>query len=168
MFVAGFVTVVVMQPTNFTVFRSSTINASASEIFPHVNNLHNWAAWSPWAKLDPNGVESLSGPESGIGATMTWSGNSDVGEGTMTITESRINEFIRMSLKFVRPFKAEHDAEFAFVENDGKTFVTWTMLGKNNFIGKAMSLFINCDEMVGGQMEEGLANIKAITENPTP
>jgi hypothetical protein len=42
--------------------------------------------------------------------------------------------------------------------------VTWTMSGKNNFIGKAIGLVMNCDKMVGTQFEQGLANLKSESE----
>ena len=38
------------------------------------------------------------------------------------------------------------------------------MHGPNRFIGKVMGLCINMDRMVGGQFEEGLANLKARAE----
>jgi hypothetical protein len=38
------------------------------------------------------------------------------------------------------------------------------MYGKNNFLARAMSLFIDCEKMVGGQFEEGLASMRTITE----
>jgi hypothetical protein len=38
------------------------------------------------------------------------------------------------------------------------------MSGRNNFIGKAFGLFVDCDKMVGGQFEKGLASMKAIVE----
>jgi hypothetical protein len=38
------------------------------------------------------------------------------------------------------------------------------MSGKNNFMGKAMHLFINCDKMVGGQFEKGLADLNSVSE----
>ena len=38
------------------------------------------------------------------------------------------------------------------------------MFGNNNFIGKAMGLVMNCDKMVGGQFEKGLAQMKSVVE----
>ena len=38
------------------------------------------------------------------------------------------------------------------------------MSGKNNFMGKAFGLFVNCDKMVGGDFEKGLATMKSVTE----
>jgi hypothetical protein len=38
------------------------------------------------------------------------------------------------------------------------------MQGRQPYMAKLMSLFINCDKMVGSQFEEGLAKLKALIE----
>ena len=38
------------------------------------------------------------------------------------------------------------------------------MYGKNNFMSKAMGLIMNCEKMVGGQFEKGLAALKSLVE----
>jgi hypothetical protein len=38
------------------------------------------------------------------------------------------------------------------------------MTGKNNFIAKAVCLFMSMDKMVGGQFEKGLAQMKTVAE----
>ena len=55
-------------------------------------------------------------------------------------------------------------AEFSFKPEGNQTTVTRSMAGKNNFIAKAMCLFMNMDKMVGGQFEKGLAQLRSITE----
>jgi len=55
-------------------------------------------------------------------------------------------------------------SEFNFKPQGNLTAVTWSMSGKNNFIGKAMCLFMNMDKMVGGQFETGLTALKSIAE----
>jgi hypothetical protein len=38
------------------------------------------------------------------------------------------------------------------------------MYGKNSYVCKIISVFMNCDKMVGPQFEEGLANLgKVVT-----
>jgi hypothetical protein len=51
--VVVFLIVVAMRPSQFRVTRNATFAAPPEVVFPQVNNLHNWQAWSPWAKLDP-------------------------------------------------------------------------------------------------------------------
>lgn len=159
-----FVLIVSRRPADFQVTRSALMAAPASIVFEQVNNLKKWDAWSPWAKLDPNANNVFQGPEAGVGAVMRWAGNSKVGEGSMTIVASQPSELIRFKLAFLKPFKATNSAEFTFQTEGEQTLVTWRMSGTNNFIGKVMGLFMNCDAMVGGQFEQGLAAIKAIVE----
>ena len=78
-----------LQPSEFRVTRSATIAAPAPTVFAQVNDFHNWQAWSPWAKLDPTVKNSYEGAPAGTGAVFAWAGNSKVGEGRMTIVESR-------------------------------------------------------------------------------
>lgn len=152
------------QPDDFKITRSASISAPASAIFPHVNTLQKWNAWSPWAKLDPDSKSTFEGPEEGVGAKMSWAGNNKVGVGSMTITESRPGELIQFKLEFQKPMQATNTAEFSFNSEGDQTNITWTMTGTNNFMGKVMNLFMNCDKMVGGQFEKGLADLKKVVE----
>src|SRR5215467_7867650 len=73
--VIAFLCVVAAQPAEYRVTRSATIAAPPAEVFPQVNNLHNWEAWSPWAKLDPVAKNTFEGPSEGTGSIFKWSGN---------------------------------------------------------------------------------------------
>ena len=161
---AVFLLIVAMQPSTFCVSRSATMSAPAVEVFPHVNDLHKWEAWSPWAKLDPNAKTNYQGPAAGVGAAFSWAGNHNVGEGRMTITESRPSELVTFQLDFEKPMKGTNTAEFTFKPEGNLTQVTWSMSGRKNFIAKAFGLFVNCDKMVAGQFDKGLADLKKITE----
>ena len=168
-FVIGFVGVVAMQPSEFRIERSATMAAPADKVFAQVNDFHNWQSWSPWAKLDPAAKNSFEGPAAGEGAIFRWIGNDEVGEGSMTITESRPSDLIRLKLQFVKPMEDTADTEFTFKPDGDQTKVTWTMSGKNNFVGKAFCLFMNMDEMIGSKFEEGLASMKSVVEEvPAP
>lgn len=161
-----FVIVVAMQPSTFRISRSATMSAPAATVFPHVNELKKWQPWSPWMKLDPNAKSTFEGPEGGKGAVMTWAGNNEVGEGKMTIIESRPNELVRFRLEFYKPMAGTSEAEFTFKPGGNQTTVTWSMSGTNNFIGRAMCMVMNMDKMVGGQFENGLASLKSLVETP--
>lgn len=157
--------VIATRPADFRISRSAVIPASPAAVFAQVNDFHNWEAWSPWAKMDPDAKSTFDGPTSGVGSKFHWAGNSQVGAGNMTIAESRPNDVIRIDLEFLKPFAAKNLAEFTFKPVEDGTEVNWTMTGKNNFMGKAFSLFVDCDKMVGGQFEQGLANIKSVVES---
>ncbi len=166
-FIVALFSFIAMQPATFTVTRSAKIAAPPAAVFAQVNDFHNWEAWSPWAKLDPNAKNTFEEPTAGAGAQFHWEGNSDVGEGGMTITESRPDELVLIRLEFIKPFASVCDTEFKFQPEGDQTAVTWTMTGPNNFMSKAMHLVMDMDEMVGGSFDEGLANLKSVVEQPS-
>ena len=157
-----FLIVVALQPADFRITRSAVIAAPPAAVFEQINDYHQWNDWSPWAKLDPNAKNSFGGPASGVGAKFAWSGNNDVGEGSMRITESKPDERVVMELVFLKPFAATNTAEFTLKPEGNGTAVTWAMSGKNGFMGKAVGLFMNCDKMVGTQFEKGFENLNAV------
>jgi len=162
--VVVFVVIVAMRPSEFRVERSAAMSAPAPAVFAWVNDLHKWQEFSPWAKLDPAAKATFSGSSDGVGAVFEWAGNKQVGEGRMTIIESRPNELIRFRLDFLKPFAATNTAEFTFKPDGDQTVVTWSMTGKNNFMFKAVGLFMNCDKIVGAQFDQGLANLKGLVD----
>jgi hypothetical protein len=159
-----FCALVAMQPTHYHIERSAMMNAPAATVFNQVNDFHKWDAWSPWAKLDPNMKTSYEGARSGTGAVYAWTGNDQVGQGRMTITDSKPGELVKIKLEFIKPWTATNATNFMFTPQGNQTAVKWTMDGDNTFLGKAFGLFMNMDKMVGGDFEKGLAQMKTITE----
>jgi len=162
--VAGFLGFVALQPSEMRVQRTATIDAPPDVVFAQVNDFHSWEAWSPWAKLDPQAKNSFEGSASGAGAVFHWSGNDQVGEGTMTLTESKPYESIRIKLDFRKPFAGTNDVHFTFKPEGTQTAVSWTMTGEKNFICKMFGIFMDMDKMIGGDFEKGLASMKATAE----
>jgi polyketide cyclase/dehydrase/lipid transport protein len=160
-----FAVVVAMRPSDFRVERSAVVSAPAPVVFAQVNDLHNWDAWSPFAKLDPAAKQTFEGPRAGTGAAFAWAGNKQVGEGRMTITESRPNKLVRFRLDFLKPFAVTNTAEFTFTPQGDQTAVTWSMSGRQNFMAKAFCMFMSMDKMVGGEFEKGLAQMKSVAES---
>ncbi len=164
--VSVLIVLIAVQPDDMRIMRSVQMAAPPERVFEQVNDYHKWNDWSPWAKLDPDAKYTFEGPDSGAGAKFSWSGNDKVGAGTQTILESKPHELIRIRLDFEKPMKDTNQVEFAFKPEGDGTQVTWTMLGKHNFMSKAMCLVMNFDKMIGTDFEKGLASIKAIVEKP--
>ena len=162
--VVVFIIVVAMRRADFQITRSTTIAAPAVVVFAQVNDFHKWDAWSPWAKLDLKMKQTHEGASAGPGAIYMWSGNKDVGEGRMTLTESRANELVRIKLEFLKPFPTINTTEFSFKPEGTQTAVVWSMTGTNNFMAKAFCMFVNMDKMVGGDFEKGLVQLKTVAE----
>ncbi len=144
--------------------RTVTIAAPAPVVFEQVNDFRKWEAWSPWAKLDPNSKAEFSGPASGAGTVMKWSGNDKVGEGKMTLVESRPAEAINIRVDFVKPFEGSSNSNFTFRPDGNQTRVTWAVTGENNFIGRAMCVLMNMRKEMETTMDQGLASMKRVAE----
>ncbi len=165
--VVAFCAVAALQPTQYKVIRSAVISAPQADVFNLVNDFHKWAVWSPWEKLDPAMQKTYSGPDSGVGASYAWVGNSDVGEGRMTITVSQPSDNITIRLEFLKPFESNTVTQFLFKAVGNQTAVDWTMTGENNFVAKAFGLVMGgMDKMIGPDFEKGLAQMKAAAESP--
>ena len=60
--------------------------------------------------------------------------------------------------------RVRNTTEFTFRPQGDQTAVTWSMAGRNNFVAKALCLFMNMDRMIGRDMENGLAQLKSVVE----
>ena len=161
--------VVALRPGDFRVERTVTLPAPAIALFEQVNDHRKFAVWNPFLKLDPNVKNIYSGPDAGVGAVCSWEGNNKIGAGSATIIESKPGELVRERMDWKRPMEGTSTVEFTFKPAGDKTVVTWAMYGKNGFMGKLFSLFMNCEKMVGPQFEKGLADLgKVVTGTSSP
>lgn len=161
---AAFLVYAAAKPNHFRYERSASINAAPEKIFPFINDLQQWASWSPYEKYDPAMKRSISANSKGKGAVSEWDGNNKVGKGRMEVLESTPPSKVVFKLEFFRPFKACNTAEFTLEPQGGATRVTWAMSGPTPFMAKVMGLLFNCEKMVSNDFSEGLANLKALAE----
>jgi hypothetical protein len=150
------------KPDEWTIQRQGAIPEAPAKVFPYMDDLHKFLEWSPWAKLDPTMKLTYGDPASGSGANFSWEGNSKVGAGKMTITESRPNDLVRCRFDFYKPFRCTNSHEFALQAEGSQTIMTWTSNGKAPFFFKLILVFVSCDTMMGKDLERGLANLKAV------
>jgi hypothetical protein len=163
-----FLTAVAFRPANFRVERHATLSASPEFLFDHVNDHRKFVTWNPFIKLDPNVAITHTGPPAGIGSVCTWEGNKDIGAGSATIIETTPYELVRMRMDWKRPMEGIATVDFTFKPEGDKTVVTWAMYGKNNYLGKLVSLFFDCDKMCGPQFEKGLADLGKLASEKAP
>jgi hypothetical protein len=162
-----FVVIVSLRPASFRIERRATIAAPAAVAFAQDNDFYLWNAWSPWAKIDPAMQQTFTRATDGKGSVYWWKGNNKVGEDRMTILEDRPAELVRIHLEFIAPFRATNLTEFPLKPAGSQTEVVWAMSGTNNFLLKAVTLFMNMDKTVGGDFERGLSQLKAVAEGAT-
>lgn len=154
-------------PSKVHVERIAVINAQPDIVFKQVNNLHNWNNWMPWNKLDPNIKIKYYGPEEGTGSGYSWSSeNGQVGKGKLSITDNKPNESVITAMNFTDNGVAT--GSFHLESLEGKTKITWGMemdMGMNP-VAKYIGLFM--DQMIGADFEQGLSDLKKVSESYTP
>lgn len=152
-----------LLPQQVHVERSTTIAAPRATVFTVVNGFRLFSKWSPWAELDPAMKVTIEGPEWGVGAKQSWSGDpKKVGTGSEVITDSVPYESLTCALDFGDQGKPI--ARFTFTTEGDNTKVVWGMdadMGKGP-VGRYFGLMM--DRMVGNDFARGLAKLKAFTE----
>jgi hypothetical protein len=158
-----------LQPADYVVRRETVINAPAEKIFPYLNSAKLGEKWGPWLEVDPDAKMTYSGPESGVGSKGSWDGGKQLGTGSATIDESVPNERVGIALEYSKPMvmtqHSVYELKPAGEQAPAQTVMSWTVTGKNNFMGRVMCLFMNMDKMVGSMFEKGLSNLKTLVES---
>lgn len=161
---AVFVIYVATKSPEYLVFREVSISASPEKIFSFFNSARKTELWMPWSAMDSQMKMSYAGPESGVGSKALWDSPGKMGTGSSTISESIANRSVKVDLEYMKPFQMHQVAELSITPSGSQSIVRWSVSGKNNFIGKAISLVMNCDKMIGGSFEQGLAKLKTLAE----
>jgi len=154
--------------------RSIVVNAQPATIFQQINSFKNHSKWSPWMEKDPNSITTYEGPESGVGAKMSWV-SKELGNGSQWIIESEENKHLKTGMSF--DMEGTYTSDIYLEPSDGGTKVTWTYDGDvsgagmaTTIMGKVMGKFM--DSMLGSDYERGLNKLKTLAEsqpqNPAP
>jgi uncharacterized protein YndB with AHSA1/START domain len=151
------------RPDTFHTERTLRIAAPPARLYPLIDDLREMNRWNPFALRDPSAVMSYSGPASGAGAAHQFAGAKS-GTGSIEIIEAVAPSTITMRLKMTKPFAADNRVEFTLRPEGTATDVTWAMSGRQPLLAKVMTLFVDCDRMVGREFEAGLGNLKSIAE----
>jgi effector-binding domain-containing protein len=171
---AALVTVFVLGglflPEHQHVERSIVIERPQATVFTILNGYRAFAAWSPWAGRDPQAEFVLSGPQTGEGASLSWSGDPRlVGTGSQRITRSLPFELIEVFLDFGTQGVAE--SRFMLAGEGAHTRLTWSLDADvtrgQGFIGALLGRYFGLfyDRWIGSDFEQGLANLKRHAES---
>lgn len=159
----GFVAIAT-RDENYRIERSVKVSASPADLFAILRDFRQFEHWSPWEKLDPKMVKTFEGETGASGSYYHWSGNKEVGEGTMTVLDTQTDEGVDLRLEFFRPFASQAKVRWSITPaGDGSQIVTWTMKGKHpNLMAKAFGAVMS--SMLTKNFDEGLAKLKAHAE----
>ena len=161
--IAVFLVVVGMQPSEYRVERTTMINAPAEAVWAEFSDFSHWKNWSHWEKSDPSQKTTITGEPGTVGHKTVWSGEK-TGKGSMTITEATKPTSANIKLVFDEPMASEATTQMTVEAKGEAVAVTWSMDGKNDFMGKFFGLVMGMEDMIGQAYEDSLVNLKQIAE----
>ena len=149
-------------PQRARVIASIEVDAPLATVFALANDFHRASLWLPWIETDPNVRIVYSGPDRGVGATITWDGLV-VGTGTQVITESIPYEYITTTINPGGPGEAK--SWFDFVDTGRSTYLDWSFEVDYgyNIVGRFAALLLT--DIIRRDYEHGLASLKNIAES---
>lgn len=160
----GLYIVGLMLPDQAHVERSIEINTTPEKVFLLLNGFRDFNQWSPWYELDPDAEYTYEGPQSGVGARISWQSDSpEVGAGSQQIIRSIPYRRIDIQLDFGPDGMAI--AGYAIESTGGVTRVTWSLDTEfgGQIVGRYLGLMF--DSLVGPDYERGLNNLKRLVES---
>ncbi len=156
-----------LLPSSALVERQILIEAPTEKIFPHINGMRAFHAWSPWTGIDPDTRYRFEGPEQGVGSRMHWeSGDAQVGQGSQEITASMPTQRVETQLQFGD--QGSGTATFLLEPEGAGTRVRWqfrTVFGWDLF-SRYVGLML--DSMIGTAYQKGLRTLKDRIEAAPP
>lgn len=154
-------------PGHYRVERSTLISAKPAAIFPMVGDLRAWQRWGVWFRRDPAMQISYSPSTTDVGGWSEWTSKTQ-GNGKMTITSVQSPSLFVYRLDITDMGMASSGTIALAPGPDGATRVTAGMEGDlgRNPVNRWFGLFM--DRMIGPDFDGGLANLKQISEKPSP
>lgn len=152
----------------YDVNRSVNISKSNSEVFDYVKNLRNLDNYAVWQKKDPNVIQTYAGTDGEVGSKYTWaSDHEEVGNGEQEVIAIDENKRVDFALRFKTPMEMEAQAYMLTKghESGNSTDVTWGFKGESAYPWNFFMLFIDMDEQLGPDLQEGLDNLKVLMES---
>lgn len=150
----------------YDVEREVTINKPKQEVFDYIKFLKNQSNFSVWAKIDPVMKTDFRGEDATIGFVSAWdSENPDAGKGEQKIIGIDEGNRIDYEIHFIEPFES---TDYAYMTttavNDSVTSVRWGFNGKMKYPMNLMMLFMDMEEMLAPDLQNGLNNLKGVLE----
>jgi len=164
--IGSFVMLVVLffLPTRWEVERRRVLAAPAARIYPHLEELRAWKAWSPWQEgAYPGLVFTYSGPPRGPGAQVAWTSEA-TGDGVLRIESSDPPHELAFAMAFQGGRIRARDTLRLEPLPGGRTRVVWRDSGTlgRTLLGR-LSLPV-IEASMGRDLERGLAALAAVAE----
>lgn len=148
----------------FRYVRSGLMKAPPEKIYPYLCDFRLGAEWSPYEKTDKTMKKQFWGEFGQIGSVMIFEGNTNSGAGRIEILRMVPNESVDLRLTMKRPFEAENLVRYELKREAEGTRFTWIMQGEGGYMSKVINFFVDCEKLVAGQFEVGIAQLKFLLD----
>ncbi|MCB2207629.1 MAG: SRPBCC family protein [Bacteroidetes bacterium] len=159
--IALFLIIPLFLADNVTISSEKEIDAKPATVFQQVNMLENWKNWSPF-ESDSTMVDTYEGPEAGVGAKRTWTGEM-AGEGSLTIVKSEPYSLIQNKLAF-GPGGSGGIGTWKFEDTEEGVHVNWSIQITDLKYPVERWYGLMSKSMMTPLMEQGLATLKRVAE----
>jgi hypothetical protein len=146
---------------NWRVERSVVIIAPPAKIHPYVEDLRQWDKWASWRSPDPTLKFTYSGPEKGVGATRSYTGER-AGAGKTTITRSEPDAGVWFE-STVNSQSPNASGAITYAPSANATEVTWKDEGQLPPIFGGY-LRDSVEQGLAAHLEQALARLKKLVE----
>lgn len=173
-FVAGSIFVMVLLlytllPSKGRVSRELAINAAPDVIYHQLVQLRNYESWFPWLVADRNQKVTFSHPSSGNGAYFTWdSKNKNLGSGTFQITAVQPDSMVRFRMLYKNIPEASGQLLIQRDAHHDYSIVMWQIQIDAGWKPWLRLFSLMMDKLVGPALENGLADLKIVSEEASP
>lgn len=152
-------------PKSMYVEEEYILDAPVEKVYSHFNDLRKFTKFDAWVQKDSTISLEFSSPSYGEEAYFSWeSKDSELGNGSMTITETKPNEFIYYNVNF--DDKEGNLTEVIFQRmDDDKTRVIWSFDSAE--VGYPFQVYnLIMKGSVKANLKKGLENLNAILNKP--
>lgn len=150
------------MPKEWSVERTTIVNAEPARIHPFVGNLESWPKWIPWVEKDPAMVITFEGTPGAAGSKMVWD-SEKMGKGALTLLRSDAAtgmEYEMMIEGMIEPARGS----LLYTKEEPGTRVTWkfaSTFGTNPFLRLFGPVL---EGMMSQDADQGLAKMKGLAE----
>lgn len=162
--IAVYLILCLIGPKDVVFSRSIVINADQPKVMTALSDFKFFTEkWSPWTEKDPQMKMTFEGEPGKPGHKYSWEGNDKVGKGTQEFI-AVTSDSIYQKLNLIT-WHAEPDVYLTAKPEGNGTKVNWSIVMKNGFLGRGMSLFMSMEKAMAPDFEHGLDLLKKAVES---
>lgn len=155
-----FMAVGLLLPGTWRAGASIYLEVPPKKVFPYLDDLARWDAWTPWGDVE----STFDGETSGVGARRSWD-HPNFGSGSITITETVPDRLVRYRVVVGDSTLSVEGAFMLEAAEDGTT-VTWSEVGDFSWNPILGYTALTMPRSQGAQMEQGLTELKRLLGRP--